>query len=144
MLSLSSFLPHLNATLNAVTMLLLLTGFRLIRKGQKYTHSLIMLTALVVSALFLVSYLVYHFTVPIMVFSGANWIKPLYYTIMVTHIVLAIVVTPLAGISAWHALRGHYERHRLLARWTFPIWLYVSITGVIIYVILYHVYASQR
>ena len=140
-MSLASFLPHLNATLNAVTMILLIAGFTLIRRKKQYTHRVMMLTALVVSALFLVSYLVYHFTAPIMVFSGANWMRPLYYTIMVTHIVLAIVVTPLAGVSAWHALRGHYGRHRLLARWTLPIWLYVSITGIIIYVILYHVYA---
>ncbi len=140
-MSLSSFLPHLNATLNAVTMILLIFGFTMIRMGQKYTHRLMMLAALVVSALFLVSYLVYHFTAPILVFSGANWMRPFYYTIMVTHIVLAIVVTPLAGMSAWHAFRGHYGRHRLLARWTLPVWLYVSVTGVIIYAILYHVYA---
>ena len=139
-MSLSSFLPHLNAILNAVTMILLISGFTMIRMGKQHRHRAMMLTALVVSALFLVSYLVYHFTAPILVFAGANWMRPLYYTIMVTHIVLAIVVTPLAGVSAWHALRGHYGRHRLLVRWTFPIWLYVSITGIIIYTILYHVY----
>ncbi|KAF0144593.1 MAG: hypothetical protein FD153_319 [Rhodospirillaceae bacterium] len=137
----SLFLPHFNAILNGVTAALLLTGFVLIRQGRRHGHRLVMLAAIVVSILFLASYLVYHFTAPILVFPAEGWVRPVYYTIMITHIILAMGVTPLVAMTAGRALRGRFDRHRALARWTLPVWLYVSVTGLVIYGMLYHVYA---
>lgn len=142
-MSVFSFLPHLNAILNSVTIVLLLAGFILIHRSRQVIHHRVMVMAIIVSTFFLTSYLTYHFTAPLMVFPGKGWIRPVYYTIMITHIILAVVIIPLAVATSWRALHGHFKQHRTLARWTLPAWLYVSVTGVIIYVTLYHIYAPS-
>ncbi|MCA0201367.1 MAG: DUF420 domain-containing protein [Proteobacteria bacterium] len=136
----ATILPHVNAVLNALSTILLIVGFALIRAGQRDVHRKVMLAALIVSAAFLVSYLTYHFTAPIFVFSGTGWTKPAYYALLVSHVVLAVIVTPMVIVTAYRALKGTFERHKAIARWTIGAWLYVTVTGVMIYVILYHVY----
>ena len=130
-------LPALNAALNAAAALALLVGFWLIRRGRWRAHRAAMVTALVLSAAFLASYLVYHFNVGSVRFSGEGWVRRLYLGILLTHTVLAAAVPVLALITLSRALRRHFPRHRAIARWTLPIWLYVSVTGVVIYWMLY-------
>ena len=139
-MSTADILPHVNATLNAISTVLLIIGFSLIRAGKREHHRKAMVAALIVSAVFLISYLIYHFTAPIFVFPGTGWTVPVYYAMLISHVILAIVVTPMVLMTAWRALKGNFERHRAIARWTIWIWLYVTVTGVMIYVILYHVY----
>jgi uncharacterized membrane protein YozB (DUF420 family) len=136
----ATLLPHVNAALNAVSTVLIVLGFILIRRGAREAHRKVMLLAIGVSAVFLVSYLFYHFTAPIFVFPGTGPIRALYYVILITHVILAAVVTPMIILTALRALRGTFDRHKALARWTLPIWLYVTVTGVIIYWMLYHAY----
>jgi len=136
----ATVLPHVNAVLNVLSTILLLIGFAFIRSGNREIHRKFMLAAIIVSAVFLASYLVYHFMAPIFKFPGTGWTIPAYYTLLITHVILAVIVTPMVGVTAWRALSGQFERHRSIARWTLPIWLYVTVTGVVIYVILYHVY----
>lgn len=139
-MSTADILPHVNATLNAISTVLLIIGFSLIRAGKREQHRKVMIAALIVSAVFLISYLIYHFTAPIFVFPGTGWTVPVYYAMLISHVILAIVATPMVLMTAWRALKGNFERHRAIARWTIWIWLYVTVTGVMIYVILYHVY----
>ena len=139
-MSTADILPHVNAALNALSTVLLITGFFLIRSGQRGAHRKVMIAALIVSALFLVSYLVYHFTAPIFVFPGTGWTVPAYYALLISHVILATLVTPMVLVTAYRALKGSFERHKAIARWTIGLWLYVTITGVMIYVTLYHVY----
>lgn len=136
-------LPHVNAVLNTISTILLLIGFAMIRSGRRAAHKKVMLSAIAVSAVFLVFYLIYHFTAPIFVFPGTGWTVPLYYTMLISHVILATIVTPMVMVTAWRALHGQFDRHKAIARWTFPIWLYVTVTGVLIYVILYHVYPAS-
>lgn len=136
----ASVLPHVNAVLNAISTVLLIIGFMLIRAGRRDVHRKVMISALAVSAAFLASYLVYHFTAPIFVFPGTGWTVPAYYALLISHVILAVIVTPLVILTAYRALKGTFDRHRAVARWTIWMWLYVTITGVMIYVILYHVY----
>lgn len=136
----AAILPHVNAALNALSTVLLIVGYLLIRRGRREQHRKVMLGALAVSALFLASYLVYHFSAPIFVFPGTGWTVPAYYTLLISHVVLATLVTPMVAVTAYRALKGRFERHRAIAPWTIGIWLYVTITGVMIYVVLYHVY----
>ena len=151
-MELTAILPHLNAALNATSTVLLLIAYGLIRAGKRSAHRKVMIAALSVSAVFLASYLTYHFTAPVFVFPGQGWIVPVYYTMLVSHVLLAVVATPMIAFTAWRAIvawraggataaSSAFARHRALARWTFPIWLYVTVTGVVIYVTLYHVYA---
>ncbi len=130
-------LPALNATLNAVSASLLVLGFYFIRRGRRGAHRAAMLAACATSALFLISYLVYHYQVGSVRFTKPGWIRTLYLSILATHTVLAALVPPLALMTLYRAWRGRWERHRALARWTLPIWLYVSVTGVIVYWMLY-------
>ena len=132
-----SDLPALNATLNATSALLLLIGYAFIRRGQIRRHRAVMIAACVVSTLFLTSYLVYHANIGSKPFQGRGPIRLVYFTILLTHVVLAAAVVPLAIITLSRGLRARFDRHVAIARWTFPIWLYVSITGVIVYVMLY-------
>ncbi|MGC2857114.1 DUF420 domain-containing protein [Novispirillum sp. DQ9] len=134
----ATVLPHVNAALNAVTTVLLVIGLMTARAGRPEVHRPVMAAALATSAVFLASYLVYHVTAPIFVFTGQGWTRPVYYALLISHVVLAAVVTPMIGLTAWRGGRGAIARHRPLARWTMPIWLYVSVTGVVIYVVLYH------
>ena len=130
-------LPALNACLNATSAVLLATGYVLIRRGQRTAHKRVMLAALVSSALFLTSYLVYHAQVGSVRFRGQGQVRTLYFTILLTHTVLAVVIVPLVGMTLVPALRGRFDRHRRLARITLPLWAYVSVTGVVIYWMLY-------
>lgn len=136
----ATVLPHVNAVLNALSTILLVIAFAYIRKGNRLMHRKFMLAAIGVSAVFLASYLVYHFTAPIFEFPGTGWTVPVYYALLVSHVILATAATPMIAVTAWHSLNGRFDRHRLIARWTLPIWLYVTVTGVVIYAILYHVY----
>ena len=130
-------LPAVNASLNAVSGILLLVGFALIRTRRIAQHRKVMLAAFATSSLFLVCYVVYHAQVGSVRFTRQGFVRPLYYTILVTHVTLAAAVPPLAIVTLTRGLKGRYPQHRRLARWTFPIWLYVSVTGVLVYVLLY-------
>jgi uncharacterized membrane protein YozB (DUF420 family) len=130
-------LPALNASLNAVSTVLLIVGYLLIRSRRLEAHRRCMIAALVTSALFLASYLTYHAQVGSVRFTRQGFVRPLYFTILVTHVVLAAAVLPLALVTVWRGLAARYARHRAIARWTLPIWLYVSVTGVLVYVLLY-------
>ena len=130
-------LPAVNASLNALSGILLLVGFALIRTRRIAQHRKVMLAAFATSSLFLVCYVVYHAQVGSVRFTRQGFVRPLYYTILVTHVTLAAAVPPLAIVTLTRGLKGRYPQHRRLARWTFPIWLYVSVTGVLVYVLLY-------
>ncbi len=130
-------LPALNATLNATAAVLLSIGYILIRKGRIETHRKVMLTAFATSVLFLVSYLVYHANVGSKRFPGVGAIRTVYLTILLTHTVLAAAIVPLVLVTLSRGLSARYDRHRTIARWTLPLWLYVSVTGVIVYWMLY-------
>jgi len=132
-----SDLPTVNASLNALSATLLVTGFILIRRGRVRAHRAVMLTAFTCSTLFLLTYLVYHFQVGSVPYTGTGPIRTVYFTVLLTHTVLAAAVPFLAVITLVRALRERFDRHRAIARWTLPIWLYVSVTGVVIYVMLY-------
>ena len=133
-----SSLPTLNAALNATSGVLIILGFVLIRQKALTGHVICMMGAMVTSTLFLISYLIYHFHHGATPFPGGGWIRPVYYTILISHTLLAIVVVPLVFATLYPALKSRFDTHVRLARWTFPVWLYVSITGVIIYWMLYH------
>ena len=130
-------LPTLNASLNALSALLLLLGYACIRTGRRDAHRALMLAAFTSSAVFLGSYLVYHFQVGSVPFKGAGAIRVVYFAILISHTTLAAAVVPLALITLIRALRERFDAHRKIARWTFPIWLYVSVTGVVVYAMLY-------
>lgn len=130
-------LPALNACLNAISALLLAGGYFFIRRGDMARHRLLMTTAFATSCLFLTSYLIYHYNVGSVPFEKQGWIRPLYFTILITHVILAATIVPLVLVTLYRAWRKNFDRHRRLARWTFPIWMYVSVTGVVIYWMLY-------
>jgi uncharacterized membrane protein YozB (DUF420 family) len=130
-------LPALNAALNATATVLLVTGWALIRAKRVEQHRLCMLAAVAVSALFLASYLTYHYQVGSVPFTRQGIVRPIYFTILLTHVVLAFVTLPLAIVTLTRGLNGRVAQHRAIARWTMPIWLYVSVTGVLVYVLLY-------
>jgi putative membrane protein len=130
-------LPAVNATLNGVAGVLLLIGFLLIRSRKIDLHRRFMIAAFITSALFLVSYIVYHAQVGSVRFTRQGFVRPLYFTILITHVVLAATVLPLAIVTLTRGLKGRFPAHRAIARWTLPIWLYVSVTGVLVYVLLY-------
>jgi uncharacterized membrane protein YozB (DUF420 family) len=130
-------LPALNAALNGTAAVLLVWGFLLIRRGRKDAHRRVMLTAFAVSVVFLTSYLVYHANVGTVRFRGTGAVRVIYLSILLTHTVLAAAVPPLAIVTLSRALRGRFDKHRTLARWTLPVWLYVSVTGVVVYWMLY-------
>ena len=134
-------LPSVNATLNATSAVLLIVGYYHIRQGRQQAHRACMLAAFSVSVLFLVSYLVYHFHAGATHFTGQGWIRSVYFALLISHTILAALVPILALLTLSRALRQQFDRHRTLARWTLPVWLYVSVTGVVIYWLLYHVYA---
>jgi uncharacterized membrane protein YozB (DUF420 family) len=137
-----SIFPAINASLNGASAVLIVTGRAFIRQGRVAAHRAFMIAAVVTSTLFLVSYLYYHAHVGSVHFQGRGMVRPLYFTILTSHTILAAVIVPLVIITLSRALRDRFDRHRAIARWTFPLWLYVSITGVIIYVMLYHLFAA--
>jgi len=136
-------LPAVNAILNATSAVLLVCGYAFIRSGKVEAHRICMLGAFVVSALFLVSYSVYHAHVGSTKFAGTGWVRPLYFAILISHSALAALIVPMALVTLFRALKGDFKRHRAIARWTLPIWLYVSVTGVLIYLMLYHLFPSR-
>src|SRR5713101_6746360 len=131
-------LPTLNALLNATRAVLLALGYRFIRRREVHAHRACMVAAFVVSIVFLASYLTYHYHVGSVHFPWSGWVRGVYLTILATHTVLAATVPPLAIITLSRAVRARFDRHRRIARWTLPIWFYVSITGVVVYWMLYH------
>jgi putative membrane protein len=133
-------LAALNSILNGIAAVLLMAGFICIRKHWVHAHRACMLTAFVVSSVFFASYLTYHYHVGNVRFQGRGIIRPVYFTILITHIILAAAIVPLVLTTLWRALRGNFQQHRRIARWTWPIWMYVSITGVVVYVMCYRMY----
>jgi putative membrane protein len=133
-------LPTLNASLNTIAGIMLLSGYIAIKNGRRELHIKMMVSALIVSAAFLTSYLIYHFNVPSKKFPDLGWIKTVYLVILIPHIILAVVMVPMILKTFWHAFRGEWEKHKKIARITFPIWMYVSVTGVLVYLMLYQWY----
>ena len=132
-----SDLPLVNAILNSTSAILLVLGHRFMKQGRIQAHRSSMIAVFVVSALFLTSYLVYHYQHGSQPFQGQGWVRPVYFSILFTHTVLAMAVVPMALMSLRRGLKRMDEQHRKIARWTYPVWLYVSVTGVVIYLMLY-------
>jgi len=132
-----SDLPLVNASLNGLATILLVIGYVCIRQRRIAAHRAVMVAAFATSVLFLISYLVYHAHAGSRPFPGRGAIRVIYFTILITHVVLAATIPPLAGITLWRAYQGRFDRHRRIARWTLPLWLYVSVTGIVVYWMLY-------
>ncbi|MBM3226347.1 MAG: DUF420 domain-containing protein [Candidatus Tectomicrobia bacterium] len=143
MFSLST-LPLLNALLNGTSAILLCSGYLAIRARAETLHKRCMLAACLTSALFLVSYITYHYHIGSRPFTGQGTVRLIYFTILLSHTVLATAIVPLVLLTLWHAWRAQRSRHRRIARWTLPLWLYVSVTGVLIYLMLYQWYPSTN
>src|SRR2546421_11107366 len=137
-----SVLPHLNATLNASSFILLSLGFYFIRRGRVLAHRRCQLSALTASILFLISYIVYHLHHGTTRFAGEGMARPIYFTILTTHTIMAVVIVPFIIVTLRRSLRGDFIRHRALARWTPPMWMFVSLTRVLVFLMLYQVYSS--
>lgn len=133
-------LPALNATLNGLSAVFITTGYLLIKRGERELHKRCMLAALITSSAFLVSYVIYHANTGSRPFPGTGIARAVYFAILITHVVLAATILPLALTTAARGLRAQYTRHVAIARWTLPLWLYVSVTGVVIYLMLYQIY----
>ena len=137
------YLPHFQALLNSLATLLLVCGYCFVRRRELDRHRACMIAALLVSGVFLVSYLTYHAKVGYMPFAGQGMIRPFYFTLLASHIILAAVIVPLVLATVFFALKGNFDRHPRLARWTLPLWLYVSVSGVAIYLLGFHIYPPQ-
>jgi uncharacterized membrane protein YozB (DUF420 family) len=139
-----TFFPALNAFLNGSSAVLIGSGYYFIKNGRREAHKRMMLAAFVTSTLFLISYLYYHIVLRAGVthFRGEGLSRPVYFTILISHTFLAVVVVPFILVTLYRALKGNFGRHRAIARYTFPIWMYVSVTGVVIYVMLYKIFAK--
>ena len=135
------YMPPFQAMANTVSIVLLSAGYYFIRNGNRLMHRNCMAAALVVSAVFLVSYLTYHNLVGYAPFAGQGWVRPIYFTLLGSHIVLAALIVPLVMSTVWFALRGNFGAHPKIARWTLPIWTYVAVSGVVVYILGFHVYA---
>ncbi len=132
----------LNASLNGASAILLAGGYAAIRSGKIAVHKAFMISAFVVSSVFLGSYLLYHYRVGHVTFHGQGWIRPVYFVLLTTHTVLAVVIVPMILVTLRRAWLGKFDRHRVIARWTLPLWFYVSVTGVIVYLMVYQIYAA--
>ncbi len=130
--------PAIDAALNGTSAVLILVGRRFIRRGEQAKHRACMIGAVITSSLFLVSYLWYHAHVGVVHFQGTGWSRPVYFAILISHTILAAVVAPLVLVTLWQGLSEAFGRHKKIARWTYPVWMYVSVTGVVVYVMLYH------
>lgn len=135
-----SDLPLVNASLNAIATVLLIFGYVCIRQRRIAAHRAAMIAAFATSVLFLISYLIYHAHAGSRPFPGQGNIRVIYFVILISHIVLAATIPPLAGVTLWRAYRRRFDRHMKIARWTLPLWLYVSITGIVVYWMLYQLY----
>jgi uncharacterized membrane protein YozB (DUF420 family) len=134
--------PAIDATLNGTSAVLLLVGRSFIKRGRMAAHRAAMIAALVSSSIFLACYLYYHWHVGSVHFQGQGWARPVYFSILISHTILAAAIVPLIIITLSRALRKRFDRHRAIARWTYPLWMYVSVTGVIVYFMLYHLFAA--
>lgn len=136
--------PALNATLNGASAVLLAGGYAAIRSGRMQLHKKCMLSAFFVSCAFLVSYVIYHVRIhQVIHFQGQGWIRPIYFTLLISHTILAVVIVPLILITLRRAWTERFDKHRQIARWTLPLWFYVSVTGVIVYFLVYQIYAPH-
>jgi putative membrane protein len=133
-------LTHVNAALNAATIVCLGMGLWFILRGERQRHRAAMLAALAASGTFLITYLIYHFNAGLAKFGGEGLIRPIYFTLLVLHVLIAVVITPLVPVTVFRALSGRYDRHRKIARWTWPLWMYVAVSGVVVYVMAVHMY----
>ena len=133
----------LNASLNGVSAILLAGGYAAIRSGKMAVHKGFMIAAFCVSSAFLFSYLLYHYRVGHVVFQGQGWIRPVYFALLTTHTILAVVIVPMILVTLRRAWVARFDRHRIIARWTLPLWFYVSVTGVIVYFMVYQIYAAK-
>jgi putative membrane protein len=133
-------LPHINAILNGTSAVFLVSGYLLIRRGHETAHKRCMIAALICSVAFLTSYVVYHLHAGSRPFAGIGVVRVIYFAILITHVVLAAAILPLVIMTATRGLRSQFDRHVRIARWTLPLWLYVSVTGVIVYLMLYQLY----
>ena len=136
-------LPAVNAFLNGLSAVLLFSGYMFIRRGKVPYHRACMLSAFVSSSIFLACYLYFHFNAGMVRFSGQGWVRPVYFTLLTTHTILAIVIVPLVLIALYRALTNQFVRHRAIARWTYPLWMYVSVTGVVVYLLLYQIFPQR-
>jgi uncharacterized membrane protein YozB (DUF420 family) len=137
-------LPAVNATLNGLSAIFLSLGFFFIKRGQKIAHRNCMISAFCTSAIFLGCYLTYHLTVKTIThFLEPAWFRPIYLTILLTHTVLAVAIVPLILMTLWRAKKQNFEAHKKIARWTWPLWMYVSVTGVVIYLLLYQIFPQK-
>lgn len=135
----------LNAILNGTSAVLLVCGYAAIRNGKMAVHKIFMVSAFWVSTAFLISYLIYHYRVHrVVLFQGQGWIRPVYFTILISHIILAVVIVPMILVTLRRAWLERFDKHKLIARLTLPLWLYVSVTGVIVYWMVYQLYAPGR
>ena len=134
----------LNATLNGTSAILLTCGYAAVRARKIAVHKTFMIAAFLTSTAFLISYLAYHYRVGHVPFQGQGWIRPVYFTLLLTHTVLAAVIVPMIIITLRRAWLERFDRHRIIARWTLPLWLYVSVTGVIVYLMVYQIYAPMQ
>ena len=130
----------LNASLNGASAVLLAGGYAAIRTGKIAVHKAFMIAAFCVSSAFLASYLVYHYRVGHVAFQGQGWVRPLYFVLLLTHTILAVVIVPMILVTLRRAWLERFDRHRIIARWTLPLWFYVSVTGVVVYLMLYQIY----
>ncbi len=138
-----TYIPHTQALLNAVTVVLLVAGYLFIRRGDRRRHRSCMLAATAVSALFMICYLYYHAKIGNVPFAGVGAIRPVYFAILASHVILAAINVPLVAVVLFYALRGGFTVHRRLARRSLPIWLYVSATGLFIYLMVFHLYPGS-
>ncbi len=138
-----SDLTHVNAALNAATIVFLGMGLWFILRGERQRHRAAMLAALTVSGAFLITYLIYHFNAGLAKFGGEGLIRPIYFTVLALHVLAATIITPLVPVTVFRALAGRYDRHRKIARWTWPLWMYVAVSGVIVYIMAVHIYPYQ-
>ena len=137
------YLPHFQAILNTCAALLLGTGYHYIKNNNRNAHQKCMIAALATSTVFMVSYLTYHAKVGYTPFTGQGTIRPFYFTLLASHVILAAVIVPLVLTTAYFAIRGNFNKHPRIARWTLPLWLYVSVSGVLIYILGFHVYTPE-
>ncbi len=134
----------LNASLNGASAILLAGGYAAIRSGKIAVHKAFMISAFVVSSVFLGSYLLYHYRVGHVAFQGQGWVRPVYFVLLTSHTILAVVIVPMILVTLRRAWLGKFDRHRVIARWTLPLWFYVSVTGVIVYLMVYQFYETAN
>jgi len=136
-------LPAVNASLNGLATILLLLGFYLIKTGRREAHKICMIAAFCTSTVFLACYLYYHYHVGATRFTDPAWFKPFYFALLIPHVILAVVMLPFIFKALWHAYKGDFERHKKTVKWAWPMWLFVSITGVMVYLILYQIFPQK-